>query len=810
MAGDEPKKGVTDDASSSQQRKLISPFDITTLDNPGLVITQVQLKGDNYDEWSRSFRTAIRARKKFGFIDGTIERPGEKDKDIEDWWTINSLLVSWIRNTIEPSLCSTISHVEIAKDLWDDIKDHFFVTNGPRIQQLKSDLAGWKCVCNLGAVFEKKQEEEKVHTFLMSLDESVYGTARSNILAQDPLPNLNKVYSILIQEERVNTMVRGKDERPELMALAMQNRTEAKNRSVICTECMKTGHNAEKCFEIHGYPEWWGDRPRVDTKRNGAGRGLSSGRGKGRGGRGLETMNGKFSWIIDSGASHHMTGLIEKLTNIKEIDRILRTVIGAGKRWDGGLFYFREKPLVQALNTTLSISVDLWHKRLGHPPLEVINFLPGVSSSRKDKVISENCEMLTTLSLMFTMMRHIMEPLHKKGGDPLRTGEGSKFVPQDNIPSSSQSPVKETTESPHEEELGRGCRKKEASVHLRDFVTHTIRKASPFPSSSPAQSWSSVKDKRWCDAMDNELQALERNGTWTIENLPKDKKALGCKWVYKIKRKSDGTVERFKARLVILGNHQVAGIDYNETFAQVAKMVTVRVLLAVAAAKKWELHQMDVHNAFLRGDLNEEVFMKLPPGLSVNHPGQAYRLKKSLYGLRQAPHLVYSVHILSQFMQNPQVEHWEAAIRVVRFLKGSPGQGIFLKSMCDLQLRGWCDADSAGCPLTRRSLTGWAVYLGDSPTSWKTKKQHIVSRSSADAEYRSMAITTCELKWLKSVLLSLGIHQVKPMSLYCDSQAALHISQNPVFHEYNRADFKQMKMLGKRIRSISRYTFDYF
>ena len=134
-------------------------------------------------------------------------------------------------------------------------------------------------------------------------------------------------------------------------------------------------------------------------------------------------------------------------------------------------------------------------------------------------------------------------------------------------------------------------------------------------------------------------------------------------------------------------------------------------------------------------------------------------------------------------MQNPQVEHWEAALRVVRFLKGSPGQGILLKSMCDLQLRGWCDADWAGCPLTRRSLTGWVVYLGDSPISWKTKKQHIVSRSSAEAEYRSMALTTCELKWLKSVLLSLGIHHPKPMLLHCDSQAALHISQNPVFHE---------------------------
>ncbi|GKC31221.1 retrovirus-related pol polyprotein from transposon TNT 1-94 [Tanacetum coccineum] len=121
---------------------MISPYDITTLDNPGLVITQVQLKGDNYDEWSRSFRMAIRARKMFGFIDGTIERTGEKDKDIEDWWTISSLLVSWIRNTIEPSLRYTISHVEIAKDMWDDIKDRFSITNGHRIQQLKSNLAG--------------------------------------------------------------------------------------------------------------------------------------------------------------------------------------------------------------------------------------------------------------------------------------------------------------------------------------------------------------------------------------------------------------------------------------------------------------------------------------------------------------------------------------------------------------------------------------------------------------------------------------------------------------------------------------------
>ena len=147
------------------------------------------------------------------------------------------------------------------------------------------------------------------------------------------------------------------------------------------------------------------------------------------------------------------------------------------------------------------------------------------------------------------------------------------------------------------------------------------------------------------------------------------------------------------------------------------------------------------------------------------------------------PDLAYSVNVLLLFVQAPSRDHWDAAIQVVRYLKGCLGQGILLRSNCDLSLSGWCDINWATFPLTCRSLTRWLVFLGYSPISWKTKKQVTVSSSSAKAEYRSIAAVTCELKCLKGLLLSLGVHHLKSINLYCDSQLALHLAQNPVFHE---------------------------
>jgi len=106
----------------------------------------------------------------------------------------------------------------------------------------------------------------------MGLDDTIYGTIRSNILAHDPLPNLNKVYSILIQEEQVQTMARGKEDKGEVMAFVVRGRVDGKDKTMICSHCKRSGHDVNSCFALIGYLKWWGDRPRTNGKNEGRGR----------------------------------------------------------------------------------------------------------------------------------------------------------------------------------------------------------------------------------------------------------------------------------------------------------------------------------------------------------------------------------------------------------------------------------------------------------------------------------------------------------------------------------------------------------
>ena len=143
--------------------------------------------------------------------------------------------------------------------------------------------------------------------------------------------------------------------------------------------------------------------------------------------------------------------------------------------------------------------------------------------------------------------------------------------------------------------------------------------------------------------MSDELTALMHHGTWDLVSLPKNCNPVGCKWVFHVKRKLDGSVDCFKARLVAKGFNQQEGLDYKQTFSPVVKPATIRTVLTVAVMQGWSLRQLDVNNAFLHGDLTETVYMTQPPGFKdVNKPNHVCRLRKAIYGLKQAPRAWYS------------------------------------------------------------------------------------------------------------------------------------------------------------------------
>lgn len=145
-----------------------------------------------------------------------------------------------------------------------------------------------------------------------------------------------------------------------------------------------------------------------------------------------------------------------------------------------------------------------------------------------------------------------------------------------------------------------------------------------------------VKDPRWREAMKQEIHALESNKTCTLEQLPPGKKVVDSKWDYKVKYKPNGEVERLKARLVAKGFTQIEGVDFHETFAPVTKLVIVQTLLPIDTKRNWFIHQLDVKNMILHGDIYEEAYMRIPQGFAKNGDTRVCKLRKSIYGLRQA------------------------------------------------------------------------------------------------------------------------------------------------------------------------------
>ena len=240
------------------------------------------------------------------------------------------------------------------------------------------------------------------------------------------------------------------------------------------------------------------------------------------------------------------------------------------------------------------------------------------------------------------------------------TGESTQNVP----PQVSMNPVfgesnetyvpTENTAPRYPQRLNRGVPKKQyepdpeaqtkypinnyvSSHRLTESYAFTVNQLSTV--SIPSNVQDALADPKWRKAMNEEMEALQKNATWELVPLPKGMKPIGCRWVFMVKLKSDGSIDRYKALLVAKGYAQRYGIEYQDTFAPVAKINTIHILISIAANRDWPLQQFDVKNAFLNGDLEEEVYMELPLGVKNGSSckGEVCKLKKSLYGLKQSP-----------------------------------------------------------------------------------------------------------------------------------------------------------------------------
>ncbi|CAH9116972.1 unnamed protein product, partial [Cuscuta epithymum] len=329
---------------------------------------------------------------------------------------------------------------------------------------------------------------------------------------------------------------------------------------------------------------------------------------------------------------------------------------------------------------------------------------------------------------------------------------------------------------------------KDYEVQLNTMKVHTLPASHTKPTvesaisshKEPCTFREAPRDPLWRAAMQRELAALERTGTWRIQDLPPGKKPIFCKWVYKIKYKSDGTIDRYKARLVVCGNRQVQGIDYDETFAPVAKMVTVRTMLAIAASRDWEIHQMDVDNAFLHGDLHEEVYMHPPPGYSSSKPGQVCRLLHSLYGLRQAPRCWFSK--LTRALVNYGFHQPHADYSLFTLHRGGHILCI-LVYVDDLLITG----------SNRALISVFKTYLANIfPVKDLGHMKYFLGLEIARGE---KGIFLCQRKYVLDILDETGLSGAKPVTFPMPQNHGLQAAEGSLFSEPDR----YRRLVGKLI-----------
>nr|GEX47157.1 retrovirus-related Pol polyprotein from transposon TNT 1-94 [Tanacetum cinerariifolium] len=295
-------------------------------------------------------------------------------------------------------------------------------------------------------------------------------------------------------------------------------------------------------------------------------------------------------------------------------------------------------------------------------------------------------------------------------------------------------------------------------MKVEESLNVTFAETPPLPKTSPLKDDDLVEEQdievSKTKPLENDLEDkslenykiinIKESKSHPLENVivpnPKDMTIIRTKWVFRNKLDENGVISRNKARLVAQGYNQQEGIDYDETYAPVARLESIRILFAYACALDFKLFQMDVKSAFFNGFINEEVYMAQPSGFidfaKLNH---VYRLKKALYGLKQAPkawpNIMFSVCLCARFQEDPKTSHLEAVKRIFRYVKGTMHLGLWYPKGSGIEFIVYPDSDHAKDYVDQKNTSGVCTFMGCCLTSWFLKKQTALAISTIEAEY---------------------------------------------------------------------------
>ncbi|XP_073368117.1 uncharacterized protein [Aegilops tauschii subsp. strangulata] len=332
---------------------------------------------------------------------------------------------------------------------------------------------------------------------------------------------------------------------------------------------------------------------------------------------------------------------------------------------------------------------------------------------------------------------------------------------EDPIPSSAAAPGSSAPAPPAHAMVTRTRDHTRKLAHRTDgTVNYDPSRRAFLVSREPRDHREAMASPAWRAAMQLEIDALRHNGTWTLVRPPPHVNVIDCKWVFKVKYKADGTVDRHKARLVAKGFKQRYGLDYDDTFSPVVKLVTVRMVLSIAVSRGTGVYAPTSWLGFVDSKADTSLFIFHHGGVTmfmlvyVDGVIVASSSPTATTKLLAYLHATFALKDLGPL-------HFFLGVEV----KSSP-RGIVLSQQND----------------DRRSTGGFAVFLGPNLVSWSSRKQATVSRSSMESEYKALANGIAEIIWIQSVLGELGVFMPRPPILWCDNLGATYLSANPVFH----------------------------